>query len=64
MNRQYVHLSADEETATSVGMRYGNPVILEVDARSMYRAGFKFYRSENGVWLVDAVPWKYLVEQS
>ncbi len=60
MNRQHVHLSADQETAKRVGIRHGKPVIFQVDAGSMYRDGFQFYISKNGVWLVDNVPWAYL----
>ena len=60
--RQYIHLSKDVETARAVGSRRrGNPVILEVDSKMMKSDGFKFYCSENGVWLVqDPIPWKYL----
>lgn len=60
MNRHHVHLSPDVATATAVGGRRGTPVILEVDAHRMHRDGVKFQVSENGVWLVDAVPAKYL----
>lgn len=60
MKRHHVHLSATVETATSVGMRRGEPVILVVDAEGMYKSGFKFFRSENGVWLTDAVPKEYI----
>lgn len=60
MNRQHVHLSATKETATSVGGRRGKPIILEVSALNMCKAGHKFYRSENGVWLTDSVPWEYI----
>jgi putative RNA 2'-phosphotransferase len=59
-NRQHVHLSADHETAQRVGQRRGQPVVLLVEAERMARAGHFFYRSENGVWLVDAVPAEYL----
>ncbi|MDT9091280.1 RNA 2'-phosphotransferase, partial [Escherichia coli] len=52
MNRHHVHLSPDVETATRVGARHGRPVIFTVDAKAMHDAGFLFYRSENGVWLV------------
>ena len=64
MNRQHVHLSATKETATSVGSRRGKPIILEVNASSMYKAGHKFYCSTNGVWLTDSVPWKYIDRES
>jgi putative RNA 2'-phosphotransferase len=58
--RQYVHLSKDIETATAVGRRYGKPTILKVKALLMNSQGFHFYRSENGVWLTNSVPTKYL----
>jgi len=58
--RHHVHLSADTETAVRVGQRRGRPVVLEVNASAMHKAGFKFYRSANGVWLVDTVPVNYL----
>ncbi|WP_165251100.1 RNA 2'-phosphotransferase [Paludisphaera soli] len=58
--RRHVHLSADVETARKVGARRGRPAILQVAAGRMHRDGLTFYRSENGVWLVDAVPSGYL----
>lgn len=58
--RQYVHLSKDVETATVVGQRYGKPVILTIKARLMYEQGFKFYLSENGVWLTEKIPYTLL----
>jgi putative RNA 2'-phosphotransferase len=54
--RQYVHLSPDEQTATAVGARRGEPVILRVEAGAMHAAGLIFYRAANGVWLTDHVP--------
>jgi putative RNA 2'-phosphotransferase len=54
--RQHVHLSEDLQTATTVGQRYGKPIVLKVETLRMYRQGFKFYQAENGVWLVDTVP--------
>jgi putative RNA 2'-phosphotransferase len=60
MKRHHVHLSADTRTAEVVGKRRGKPVLFAVDAAAMHRDGFAFYRSANGVWLVDAVPAKYL----
>ena len=59
-NRHAVHLSADRETAERVGARRGRPVVLQVDAAAMAREGVVFTRSDNGVWLVDAVPPRYL----
>lgn len=59
-SRLYVHLSKDYDTAVKVGMRHGIPVVLKVDAGRMTKDGYTFYLSENGVWLVDKVPVKYL----
>ncbi|MFK7772449.1 MAG: RNA 2'-phosphotransferase [Saprospiraceae bacterium] len=58
-NRHHVHLSPDKDTATNVGQRHGKPIILEVKALEMYKDGFQFFVSENGVWLTDKVPSKY-----
>jgi putative RNA 2'-phosphotransferase len=58
--RHHVHLSTDSKTAKSVGGRYGKPIVIGVNAREMYLSGFKFFRSENGVWLTDHVPPQYL----
>lgn len=60
MSRHHVHLSVDVETAKKVGMRYGKPVIFEVDTNAMRGNGFEFYVSANGVWLVDNVPPQFL----
>ncbi|MEO6994604.1 MAG: RNA 2'-phosphotransferase [Lacunisphaera sp.] len=54
--RHHVHLSGDEATARQVGSRRGSPIILTVKAGVMHRAGHQFFRSTNGVWLVDQVP--------
>ena len=60
MSRHYVHLSGDVETATAVAARRGKPVVLSVDAAGMRNEGHMFWRSENGVWLVDQVPPAFL----
>lgn len=60
MRRQHVHLSADIDTAVNVGGRHGAPAVLLVDAAAMARDGYLFYRSENGVWLTESVPPRYL----
>lgn len=59
-SRLYVHLSKDVETAENVGKRHGKEVVYCVSSRQMYRDGYKFYLSENGVWLTKEVPVKYL----
>lgn len=60
MSRQHVHLSKDRETAVKVGSRRGIPQILSIRSGQMHRDGFKFYLSENNVWLTDEVPTKYI----
>lgn len=59
-NRQYVHLSLDQETATKVGMRHGKPIILTIKTGEMFEDGILFYLSENNVWLTDFVDTKYI----
>jgi putative RNA 2'-phosphotransferase len=58
--RHHVHLSSDVETATKVGGRRGKPVVLAIDAAGMAAAGHTFYRSANGVWLVEHVPVRFI----
>ncbi|MDE6744419.1 MAG: RNA 2'-phosphotransferase [Lachnospiraceae bacterium] len=60
MNRLYVHLSKDEETAVKVGKRHGNPVVLKISTEEMYHDGKKFYLSKNGVWLTKYIEKKYI----
>lgn len=60
MSRQYVHLSIDTETAIKVGSRRGKPIVLRIDAPKMVEYGYKFYLSENNVWLTDNVPVEYI----
>lgn len=60
MSRQHLHLSKDKETATIVASRRGIPHVLSIRSGEMYRDGFKFYLSENNVWLTDEVPVKYI----
>lgn len=60
-NRQHVHLTAIKETAVSVGSRHGRPVVLEINAAEMAKAGFEFYLSDNNVWLVEIVLPEYLI---
>jgi len=61
-NRQYVHLSSDQATATKVGQRHGKPIILVIDSESMYRDGLDFIISKNKVWLTDYVDPKYIID--
>lgn len=59
--RRHVHLSADAQTAANVGARHGTPAVLRIRAGGMAAAGHLFYRSENGVWLTDAVPPQFIL---
>jgi putative RNA 2'-phosphotransferase len=59
-SRQHVHLSSEADTATRVGARHGRPVVLRIHAAAMTTAGHAFFRSENGVWLTDAVPAEFI----
>lgn len=60
-SRQFVHLSADEDTARAVGARRGRPIILRIDAGSMNAVGHAFFLSENGVWLTEHVPALFII---
>jgi putative RNA 2'-phosphotransferase len=61
-SRMFVHLSADIATAKIVaGRRRGPAVILTVRAGEMHSEGHVFYRSENGVWLTESVPPRFLI---
>jgi putative RNA 2'-phosphotransferase len=57
-----VQLSENIETATEVGKRHGEPVILKIDTELMKDDGVKFYLSNNNVWLTDYVDSHYIIE--
>jgi putative RNA 2'-phosphotransferase len=58
--RHHVHLSTDRETAIKVGQRHGPPFVFEVMAKEMHDEGYVFFVSENGVWLIESVPARFL----
>ncbi len=58
--RHHVHLSREVQTAIQVGSRHGKPLVLTIDALGMHANGFDFYRSDNGVWLVEEVPPRFI----
>ena len=62
-SRLYVHLSADYETAATVGSRHGNPVVYRIRAKELRKDGYTFFLSKNGVWLTREVPAKYLEKE-
>jgi len=58
--RHHVHLSPDVETASKVGVRHGKLALLKIDAAGMFTNGHLFFRSDNGVWLTEQVPPRYI----
>lgn len=63
MTRKYVHLSTNKIGAFEVGQRHAKtlkPIILKVESKKMYDDGYKFFLSDNKVWLTDFVPSKYI----
>jgi putative RNA 2'-phosphotransferase len=61
MSRQYVHLSAEIETAQDVGARKGEEVVvLVIRAREAHADGVAFYHGNEMVWLADEVPAAYI----
>jgi putative RNA 2'-phosphotransferase len=63
MNRQHVHLSEDVNTAINVGKRHSKktvPIIFKIKSKLMHFDGYKFYKSDNGVYLTEEVPLKYI----
>lgn len=59
-SRQYVHLSSDRETAVKVGSRHGAPIVYTVRSGKMFKDGYRFFLSANGVWLTKRVPVDYI----
>lgn len=57
MQRQYVHLSTEVEQARAVGRRHApHPVVLTVRAREAWRAGVRFFRPEERLYLSMTIP--------
>ncbi len=54
--RQFVHLSADRDTAGEVGRRHGEPVVLVIDSGRMCDEGAEFFVAPGGIWLTKSVP--------
>lgn len=61
-NRQYVHLSDNIETAIAVGKRHGEPKVLIIDSKKMFKDGYDFFLTENQVWNIDFVPNQYILK--
>lgn len=59
--RQYVHLSADMNTAEQVGRRRDDqPVILKINAAQAAKDGILFYHGNENIWLADHIPARYI----
>ncbi len=58
--RHHVHMTEDQAVGIVVGSRYGNPVLLSIDAQRMAEDGLIFFLAANGVWLTDQVPSSYV----
>ncbi|MGD2104194.1 MAG: RNA 2'-phosphotransferase [Anaerolineae bacterium] len=57
MGRQYVHLSADRETAKKVGSRHAaQPVVISVNAKAAHESGIAFYHPEERIYLAEPIP--------
>lgn len=65
MKRQHVHLSQDIDTALNVAKRHcknDTPIIFEINSKLMSFDGYKFYLSNNDVWLTDYISTIYIKE--
>jgi len=61
--RHHVHLTEDIKMTLKVAERRGKPVLLGIRAATMQEAGYLFYKTDNNVWLTDAVPPEYLYHE-
>jgi putative RNA 2'-phosphotransferase len=59
--RHAAHLTENFQIALLTGLRHGDPIALEVKALEMHKDGYKFFLTENNVWLTDYVPNTYIV---
>ena len=65
MNRHHVHLYTEEnlKKAVDTGSRHEKgvkPAVLVIEAKQMHNEGFKFFKSDNDVYLTESVPPKYI----
>lgn len=65
MDRQYVHLVSDPETARSIALRQSaDPVILKVAARAAHAQGQAFYHPTDEIYLTETVAPAFLEQIS
>jgi putative RNA 2'-phosphotransferase len=61
MERQYVHLSPDRDTAVRVGARHDErSVVLTVRAAEAHAAGIEFYQADEAVYLAGSIPAEFV----
>ena len=61
MGRQYVHLAVSEDLALRIGKRRDpKPVLLTVKSLEAHRDGIVFYRANELIFLVEALPVQYM----
>lgn len=61
MQRQYVHLTPDPETARSIALRHTpDPVILQINAARAHREGVLFYHPTEEIYLTETVGPRYI----
>jgi putative RNA 2'-phosphotransferase len=58
--RNHIHLVEEEANVFDEGERNNDSIIFKIFAGAMFRDGYHFYQSTNGLWLTDTVPNKYL----
>lgn len=58
--RLYVHLSTSYQAARQVGARHGVPLVYRIATQALLEAGYRFYLSRNGIWLIKAIPRKFM----
>ena len=62
MQRQYVHLSKDKETALLVAKRWKSAfIILTIKSKEAHRQGIKFYPESNNIWLSDKISSEFII---
>jgi putative RNA 2'-phosphotransferase len=65
MDRQYVHLSPDRETAILVGSRHAaRPIVITIRAAEAHGAGIGFYHPTEAVYLAEMIPPTFLEVES
>lgn len=61
MDRQWVHLSTNVDTATLVAdRRKGATVLLQIDGDALVEAGMDVFQSESDIVCVGNVPWDFI----